>query len=80
MNTILETAILEMGRKNGDKSFCPSEVVKWIFPQDWPHFMVDIQEPMMRLYREGKISITQSGNEIPKEGLPDGPVEIRVLP
>jgi hypothetical protein len=79
MTPILETAIMEMGRKVGDQCFCPSEVVKWMFPQDWPHFMVDVQEVMMDLYRQGKISVTQSGKEIPKDRPPLGPVKIRVI-
>lgn len=79
MTTVLETAILEMGRKSGNKTFCPSEVVKWIFPQAWSYFMVDIKEAMMQLYREGKISVTQSGQEVAKDRMPDGPVRIKVL-
>lgn len=79
MTSMLETAILEMGRKAGGKSFCPSEVVKWIYPQDWRHFMVDVEEVMMQLYREGKISVTQSGKEIPKDRLAKGPVRIKVM-
>lgn len=79
MINILETAILEMGRKAGDKTFCPTEVVKWIFPQAWSHFIIDIEEAMMQLYRKGRISVTQSGKEIPKDRLPVGPVRIKVL-
>ena len=78
MASVLETAIFEMSRKIGGKSFDPSEVVKWMFPQDWSHFMVDLEEVMMQLYREGKITVTQSGKEIPKDHLPEGPVRIKV--
>lgn len=79
MAAILETAIFEMGRKAKGESFSPSEVVKWIFPRAWPHFMADIEEVMMRLYREGKISVTQSGKEIQKDRLPKGPVRIKMI-
>ena len=78
MESILETAIFEMGRKMKGESFSPSEVVKWIFPQAWAHFMVDIEEVMMELYREGKISVTQAGKDIPKDHLPKGPVRIKM--
>ncbi len=79
MTAILETAIFEMGRKARGESFSPTEVVKWIFPQSWPHFLVDVEEVMMRLYREGKISVTQAGKEIQKDQLPEGPVRIRII-
>jgi hypothetical protein len=78
MDSILETAIFEMGRKAKGESFSPAEVVKWIFPQAWTHFMVDIEEVMMKLYREGKISVTLAGEDIPKDHLPKGPVRIKV--
>lgn len=76
---ILETAILEMGRIRGHTSFCPSEVVRWLYPQDWRHFMQDIQLEMMRLYREGKLVVLQNNKAIDPLELPVGPVRIRVL-
>lgn len=64
---------------NGGKSFCPSEVVQWIFPVDWRHFIVDVEEEMMKLYKEGKISVTLEDKEVPKDKMPAGPVRITVL-
>ena len=73
---ILRVAILEMGRMRGEKSFCPSEVVRWLYPVDWRHFMPDIQIKMMELYKAGEITITQKGKPVPKEQIPKGPVRI----
>jgi hypothetical protein len=75
---VLETAILEMGRIRGEASFCPSEVVRWIYPQDWKYFMEDIQCEMMRLYRAGKVTILQNKTPIDPDKIPSGPVRIRV--
>src|SRR5690606_11957216 len=76
MGAILETAILEMGRRQGKQSFCPSKVVQWVFPQAWPYFMPDIKEAMMQLYLQGNISVSQSGRQVAKDSIPEGPVEI----
>jgi len=59
--TILETAILEMGRMKAGNSFLPSDVVKWIYPQDWEHFIPEVLDAMMSLYKAEKISITKNG-------------------
>ena len=81
MTPVLETAIMEMGRQRKGKNFCPSEIVSWLFPQDWKHFMPDVQSEMMRLYQEGKIIVTQKGVPVPvKKGqIPNGPVRIQVV-
>lgn len=79
MKSILETAIIEMGRQRNGNNFCPSEIVRWLYPQDWRNFMPDIQAEMMRLYREGKIKVTQKGVEVEKESIPKGPVRIIVI-
>lgn len=75
---ILRVAILEMGRIRGDKSFCPSEVVRWLYPVDWRYFMPDIQIKMMELYKAGEITITQKGKAVSKEQMPIGPVRIKI--
>lgn len=73
---ILRQAILEMLRMQRNSSFCPSKVVRWIYPQHWRHFMEDVQVEMMELYREGKIDVTQQGVAIDQDHLPLGPVRI----
>jgi hypothetical protein len=59
--TLLETAILEMGRMKAGSPFLPSDVVKWIYPQDWEHFIPEVLDAMMSLYKAEKISITKNG-------------------
>lgn len=79
MTSILEVAILEKGRTTPRKRFCPEEVVQWIYPEDWEHFLDEVNEAMMHLYREGKIEVTQKGVEIPKDHLPNGSVKIKLV-
>ncbi|WP_143961033.1 DUF3253 domain-containing protein [Litoribacter populi] len=78
ISSVLESAIMEMGRQRGDNTFCPSEIARWIFPQAWREFMSDVQQEMMRLYRDGKISVMQKGIEVHKNQMPTGPVRIKV--
>ncbi|ERM81591.1 hypothetical protein P872_20100 [Rhodonellum psychrophilum GCM71 = DSM 17998] len=68
--SILETAILEMGRLKGEKSFSPSEVIQWIFPQSWEHFIPEVMDEMMRLLEEGRVSLSQEEGSVPKYFLP----------
>lgn len=61
--SILEIAILEMGRMKNGKPFSSIDVVKWIYPQDWSSFLPDLLEAMVKLYKEEKIRTAL--NEIP---------------
>ena len=79
MTSILEIAILEMGRTVSGGVFCPEEVVQWIYPQAWEHFLGEVNEAMMHLYREGMIVVTQEGVEIPKDHAPCGSVKIKLI-
>lgn len=73
---VLRVAILDFCRRRKEKSFCPSEVVQQMYPQDWELFMPDIQKEMMRMYREGLIRVTQKGIPIDPSLEPKGPVRI----
>lgn len=73
---VLRVAILDFCRRRKEKSFCPSEVVRQMYPQDWKRFMPDIQEEMMEMYREGLICVTQNGIPIDPSQEPKGPVRI----
>ncbi|MGY6522653.1 MAG: DUF3253 domain-containing protein [Mongoliitalea sp.] len=72
----LRQAILEMIRMRPNTSFCPSEVVRWMYPQAWRVFLDDVREEMMRLYKEGLIEVTQKGISVNPAEDPKGPVRI----
>ena len=79
VESILQQAILEMGRLSQGASFSPSDVVKWVYPTSWEYFMMEVEEAMMELYRQGKISVTQGDSEIAKDLVPDGPLRITLI-
>jgi hypothetical protein len=66
-----------MGRVRGEATFCPSEVVRQMYPQDWGRFMEDVRQEMMDMYREGLVTVSQKGLLIDPNSLPKGPVRIR---
>ncbi len=76
---VLRVAILDFCKRRKPKSFCPSEVVRRMFPQDWELFMPDIRAEMMELYREGLIQVTQKGTPIDPMANPTGPVRISAV-
>lgn len=73
---VLRIAILDFCRRRRSNSFCPSEVVRQMYPVDWRYFMKDIQLVMMEMYQEGLIVVTQKGLPIDPNNLPSGPVRI----
>ena len=72
---VLRTAILDFCYRR-NLSFCPSEVVRKLYPEDWRYFMPDVQEVMMAMYREGLILVTQKDLPVDPNELPKGPVRI----
>lgn len=61
---VLKTAILEMCRQKKNEAFCPSEVLKLMFPEDWEQFIEEVNATAREMSREGLILITQNGNII----------------
>jgi hypothetical protein len=55
---VLRTAVLEMCRQRKDAFFCPSEVVKVMYPQDWIHFIKEVKEVALQMHQEGLIQIS----------------------
>ncbi|MCL6259646.1 DUF3253 domain-containing protein [Aquiflexum sp. TKW24L] len=74
---ILAIAIMEMCRAKKGESFCPSEVVKWIYPESWQHFMEDVLVEMMKLYQIGMIEVTQNKIPISPDRIPKGELRIK---
>ncbi|MCH6199225.1 DUF3253 domain-containing protein [Aquiflexum sp. LQ15W] len=73
---VLAVAILEMCRLKRGHPFYPEEVVRWIYPESWRYFVEEVLEEMMKLYRLGKIEVTQNQIPVPFIGIPRGEVSI----
>lgn len=75
-NNVLAIAIMEMCRMKKGAGFSPEEVVMWIYPESWHHFMEEVLEEMMNLYRSGKINVTQEDHSILMDRIPSGKLSI----
>ncbi|WPR77118.1 hypothetical protein [Algoriphagus sp. NG3] len=56
---VLRTAILEMLRRKKGKRFTSAEVVKQLYPEDWHHFLPEINEEVRILSDEGILRIEE---------------------
>lgn len=73
---ILRIAILEFCRQRPNSSFCPSEVIRRMYPESWRHFLPEIREKVMEMYRNGEILVTQNNEPIDPQAEPIGPIRI----
>lgn len=74
---ILEVAIIEMCRIRKGDGFLPSEVLKWLFPESWEHFLEDIYIAMANMQKKGEIEVLKNGVEVFAEGFFDSELRIR---
>lgn len=74
---VLKTAILEMCRQKKNEDFCPSDVVKLMFPEDWEQFVEEVNSTALEMNREGLILIIQNGNVLKADSFPINPTRIR---
>jgi hypothetical protein len=56
---VLRTAILDFCRRSEGKPFCPTEVVRRMFPEDWELFIEEIRAEARRMHRENLIELSQ---------------------
>lgn len=74
----ISATILELSAERGkDKTICPSEVGRKLWPQDWRRHMEEIRKTAFELRDEGKVTITQKGNEVVENEV-SGPIRIRI--
>lgn len=72
--TILSTAI----HRGAEKSTCPSEIARMLFPDDWRKHMEDIREVAIDLHDKGSVVITQKGMPVDVKNI-RGPVRIKII-
>ncbi|WP_439558414.1 DUF3253 domain-containing protein [Dyadobacter sp.] len=71
--TILATAI----HRGAEKSTCPSEIARMLFPDDWRKHMEDVREVAINLHNKGSVVITQKGVPVDVKHI-KGPVRIKI--
>lgn len=77
-HTDIQHTILAVATQRGpEKSTCPSEIARMLFPADWRRHMKDVVGAATDLHRQGKVSITQKGLAIDVDHI-KGPIRIRI--
>ena len=72
--TILSTAI----QRGTEKSTCPSEIARMLFPDDWRKHMQEVREVAIDLHNKGRVVITQKGIPVDVTDI-KGPVRIKMV-
>ncbi|WP_031530902.1 DUF3253 domain-containing protein [Dyadobacter crusticola] len=70
---ILSTAI----HRGAEKSTCPSEIARMLFPDNWRNHMEDVREVAIDLHNKGSVVITQKGTPVDVKHI-KGPVRIKI--
>jgi hypothetical protein len=75
----LSSTILRVATERGhEKTTCPSEIARMLFPDDWSDHMKEIVNLAIDLHHQGKVVITQKGVPIDVDHI-KGPIRIKIL-
>ena len=75
---ILQTILSIAAERGPEKSTCPSEVARLLFPDDWRKHMKDVLDVAIDLHQQGKVVITQKGLAVDVDHI-KGPVRIKIV-
>ncbi|RZJ77945.1 MAG: DUF3253 domain-containing protein [Chryseobacterium sp.] len=75
---ISDTILLTATDRGTEKSTCPSEIARMLFPEDWRKHMKEVLDEAIDLHRQGKIVITQKGSVVDVDHI-KGPVRIKII-
>jgi hypothetical protein len=75
---ILTTIMLTVTNRGPDKSTCPSEIARMLFPDDWRNQMKNVVNVAIDLHNQGKVVITQKGIPIDVNHI-KGPIRIKII-
>ncbi|WP_240183073.1 DUF3253 domain-containing protein [Pedobacter jeongneungensis] len=73
-STILSTAI----QRGPEKTTCPSEIARMLFPGDWRNHMKEVRDVAIDLHKQGKVVMTQKGIPVDVDHI-KGPVRIKII-
>ncbi|WP_345950945.1 DUF3253 domain-containing protein [Mucilaginibacter sp. PAMB04274] len=75
----IQERVLTMATERGaDKTICPSEVARALFPANWRKHMDEVREAAVALQQQGKVVITQKGEPVNVNHI-KGPVRIKII-
>jgi hypothetical protein len=77
--SLIPDTILQMAKERGaDKTICPSEVARALFPDDWRKHMDEVRQCAVNLQHAGRVIITQKGKPVDAENI-KGPIRIKIV-
>ena len=75
----ISPTILSVAKHRGpEKSTCPSEIARMLFPEDWRKEMKNVVDVAIDLHNQGKVMITQKGKPIDVNHI-KGPIRIKIV-
>ncbi|WP_419800809.1 DUF3253 domain-containing protein [Mucilaginibacter sp.] len=75
----IKKAILQQATERGaDKTICPSEVARKLFPENWRTQMQIVRDAAFDLQAQNKIQILQKGKTVDPK-ITKGPIRIRII-
>jgi len=75
----ISATILSVAKQRGsEKSTCPSEIARMLFPDDWREHMKDVVEVAIDLHHKNMVAITQKGIPIDVAHI-KGPIRIKIV-
>ncbi|WP_231460256.1 DUF3253 domain-containing protein [Pedobacter sp. Leaf132] len=75
---IAESIISTAQNRGPEKSTCPSEIARGLFPDDWRTHMKEVLAVAIELEKDGRVIITQKGSRIDTNHI-KGPVRIKIV-
>jgi len=75
---ILTTILTVATRRGPEKSTCPSEIARLLYPDNWRDHMKNVVDVAISLHNEGKVVITQKGIAIDVNHI-KGPIRIKIV-
>mgnify|MGYP003576440166 CR=1 FL=1 len=75
---IAKRIITTATERGPDKSTCPSEIARMLFPDDWRDHMKAVLGVAIDLVRQGKVMITKKGEAVDINNI-KGAVRIKIV-
>ncbi|MBB3968487.1 hypothetical protein GGR35_001079 [Mucilaginibacter phyllosphaerae] len=60
-----------------DKTVCPSEIARALFPVNWRKYMPEVRNAAIELQKAGKVTIIQKGQPVDVDQI-KGPIRIKI--
>ncbi|WDF68690.1 DUF3253 domain-containing protein [Sphingobacterium oryzagri] len=73
---IIESILSTAQARGDEKTFCPSEIARELFPENWRAHMQEVVEAAIGLQKQGKVVITQKGEPVDIDHI-KGPIRIK---